>query len=135
MKTVLALTAAILAVGCAHGGTSAATQAAQNEADLAKALSGRVAGPPQECVDLRELGGNKSYGRDVIVFSGGLDDVVWVNRPPAGCNGLDFGRALKTLTTTTRLCRGDIVTVYDPSSGTEFGGCGLGDFTPYRRSP
>jgi hypothetical protein len=28
----------------------------------------------------------------------------------------------------------DIVTVVDPTSGTNYGGCSLGDFTPYRRA-
>ena len=139
MKTIIMLSAAILAAGCAYNGgpqasARAQAQAADDEAGLAAALSGRIAGPPQDCVDPRDLGGNKSYGRDVILFSGRTDDVVYVNRPAGGCSDLNFGRALKTRTTTTQLCRGDIVTVFDPISGTEYGGCGLGEFTPYRRA-
>ena len=139
MKTIIMLFAAILAAGCTYNGGAKASaraqaQAAEDEAGLAAALSGRIAGPPQDCVDPRDLGGNKSYGRGVILFSGRTDDVVYVNRPAGGCPGLNFGRALKTLTTTTQLCRGDIVTVFDPISGTEYGGCGLGEFTPYRRA-
>ena len=139
MKTIIMLFAAILAAGCTYNrgpqaSARAQTQAAEDEAGLAAALSGRIAGPPQDCVDQTDLGGNKSYGRGVILFSGRTSDVVYVNRPAAGCPGLDFGRALKTRTTTTQLCRGDIVTVFDPVSGTEFGGCSLGEFTPYRRA-
>jgi hypothetical protein len=139
MKTIIMLFAAILAVGCTHTakpatGGQAQEQAAKDEADLAAALGGRIAGPPQECVDQRDLGGNKSYGRGVILFSGRTNDVVYVNRPAAGCPDLDSGRALKTRTTTTQLCRGDLVTVFDPTSGVEFGGCSLGEFTPYRRA-
>lgn len=139
MKTIIMLSAAILAAGCTYSGgpqgsARAQAQAAEDEAGLAAALSGRIAGPPQDCVDGRDLGGNKSYGRGVILFSGRTDDVVYVNRPAGGCSDLNFGRALKTLTTTTQLCRGDIVTVFDPISGTEYGGCGLGEFTPYRRA-
>jgi hypothetical protein len=137
MKTVIILSAAILVAGCTHGGrpepgAPAQTQAAQHETDLAAALSGRVAGPAQDCVTQSDLGGNQSYGRDVIVFTGRTGDVLYVNRPTAGCPGLDFGRALKTQTTMSQLCRGDIVTVFDPISGVEFGGCSLGEFTPYR---
>jgi hypothetical protein len=139
MKTIIMLLAAVLAAGCTHNGGPQASeraraQAAEDEAGLAAALSGRIAGPPQDCVDARDLGGNKSYGRGVILFGGRTDDVVYVNRPAAGCPGLDFGWALKTRTTTTQLCRGDIVIVFDPVSGTEYGGCGLGEFTPYRRA-
>lgn len=139
MKTVIVLSVAILAAGCAHHGgpeASAVTQsqAVKDEADLTAALSGRIAGPPQDCVNEGDLGGNKSYGRGVILFSGRTGDVVYVNRPPAGCPDLNFGRALRTRTTAAQLCRGDIVTVFDPVSGMEFGGCALGEFTPYRRT-
>ena len=140
MKTLIMLCAAVLAVGCTHTGqpeASAGTQtkAAQHEADLAAALSGRIAGTPQDCVTQSDLGSNKSYGRDVILFYGRTSDVVSVNRPAGGCPDLEFGRALKTQNSTTRLCRGDIATVFDPVSGTDYGGCSLGEFTPYRRAP
>jgi hypothetical protein len=135
MKTIVILLAALLAAACAHsGGPQSATPAhsAKDEADLAKVLSGRAAGPPQDCVNLDQLGGNRAYGRDVIVFSGLTNEVVWVNRPPNGCLYLEPGRALLVKPTMGRLCRGDAVTVVDPTSGTEFAGCGLGQFTPYR---
>jgi hypothetical protein len=135
MKTIVILPAALLAAACAHNGGPHSTtpaQSAKDEADLAKELSGRVAGPPQDCVNLDQLGGNRAYGRDVIVFSGLTNEVVWVNRPPNGCLYLDPGRALLVKPTMGRLCRGDAVTVVDPTSGTEFAGCGLGQFTPYR---
>ena len=139
MKTIIMLCAAILVAGCTSSGgpevsPPAQTQAAEHEADLAAALSGRIAGPPQDCVSEADLGGNKSYGRDVILFSGRTADVVYVNRPTSGCPSLDFGRAIKIKTPAARLCRGDIVTVFDPVSGVEFGSCSLGEFTPYRRA-
>jgi hypothetical protein len=140
MKTIIMLFAAVLVAGCTHNGgpdasARARAQAAEDEAGLAAALSGRIAGPPQDCVDHRDLGGNKSYGRGVVVFSGRTNDVVYVNRPAAGCPELESGRALKTRTTMAQLCRGDIVTVFDPISGIEYGSCSLGEFTPYRRAP
>jgi hypothetical protein len=139
MKIITMLFAAILAAGCTHNGgpeasARARTQATEDEAGLAAALSGRIAVPPQNCVNERDLGGNKSYGRGVIVFSGSTNDVVYVNRPAAGCPDLASGRALKTRTPMTQLCRGDIVTVFDPVSGFEYGSCSLGEFTPYRRA-
>jgi hypothetical protein len=139
MKSIIMLCAAILVVGCTHSGQPVAgtgdeTQATGHEADLAAALSGRTAGAPQDCVNEGDLGGNKSYGRDVIVFSGRTEEVVYVNRPTGGCGGLDFGRALKITTPAAKLCRGDIVTVFDPVSGVEYGSCSLGEFTPYRRA-
>jgi hypothetical protein len=137
VTALIVLLAAIFAAGCAHNGgpeASAQAQAAEDEAGLAAALSGRTAGPTQDCVDQRDLGGNKSYGKGVIVFGGPTDDVVYVNRPQAGCPDLDSGRALRTRATMARLCRGDIVAVFDPISGIEYGSCSLGEFTPYRRA-
>jgi hypothetical protein len=134
MKTIIMLCAAILVAGCTHSGAPAPTQAPGPEADLAAALSGRTAGPAQDCVSEADLAGNKAYGKDVIVFSGRTNDVVYVNRLANGCPGLDVGRAIKIKTPATRLCRGDTVTVFDALSGTELGSCSLGEFTPYRRA-
>ena len=58
---------------------------------------------------------------------------VYVNRPSGGCVNLRSGYALRTSTTSTQLCRGEIATVFDPVSGAEWGSCALGDFVPYRR--
>ncbi|HVN76056.1 MAG TPA: hypothetical protein VMT19_07040 [Thermoanaerobaculaceae bacterium] len=138
MRTLtIALSAAIVIAGCAHNapsGVGARAEAASDEAGLAEALAGRTAGPPQECVAMADLGAQRSYGRGVIVFDGRTEDVVYVNRPPVACPGLDAGRALKSATTVTRLCRGDIVTVFDPVGGVGVGSCSLGQFVPYRRT-
>jgi hypothetical protein len=139
MKVFFVLLAAALVVGCTHSSqqeaTGTQTQSAKTEADLAAALSGRVAGQAQDCVSERDLGENKAYGKDVIVFKGRTDEVVYVNRLLSPCPGLEFGRAIAFTTPQTRICRGDLVNVFDPVTGVQFGGCGLGEFTPYRRSP
>ena len=138
MKTAfVVLAAAVLAAGCAHEqapGAGAQGQSDQAEAALAKTLGGRVAGPPQECVNLPNLGNHKVYGSTVIVFQEDATDVLYVNRPPAACPGLAFGRALKIRGTTTQLCRGDTVATLEPETGVEYGACTLGTFVPYRRS-
>jgi hypothetical protein len=139
MKATVIVFAAVVAAACAHGerpetATRTQAQATENEAKLAAALGGMVAGPAQDCVFERDLGSNEAYGGRAILFHGPTDDVVYVNRPPAGCPGLDSGRALKLRTPAARLCRGDVVTVFEPVSGTALGGCSLGQFTPYRRT-
>lgn len=99
---------------------------------LAAELKGyRADGPPQSCVSLRDLRGNRSVGEGVIVFD--ASGRKWVNRPAGGCPTLNFGRSLMVKTSTSQLCRGDIATVIEPSWGGEFGSCALGDFEPYRR--
>jgi hypothetical protein len=139
MKLIMMLFAVVVAAACTHGGrpeTGVRDQAppVEDEAKLAAALAGRIAGPAQDCVNERDLGGNESYGARVILFRGPTDDVVYVNRPSARCPGLDSGWALRVRTPAARLCRGDIATVFDPVSGTDWGGCSLGEFTPYRRA-
>jgi len=129
--------AAILAVSCIHSGQPAAsarqqTQAAGDEARLAEALSGKTAGPPQDCVSERDLGGHQFYGRSAILFTASASAVLYVNRPGAGCPDLGPGRALRLRITGARLCRGDVVAVIDPVTGVELGACSLGRFTPYR---
>lgn len=136
MKSLILVPLAVLALaGCASNENpqAAAARAAENAANLDTALAGRTAQPGTSCVNERLLGGNRSYGEGVILFEGQSSAIVYVNRPPGGCPELRAGRALRTRTTTGQLCRGDIVTVFDPVSGIDYGSCGLGEFTPYRR--
>jgi hypothetical protein len=44
------------------------------------------------------------------------------------------GRALVTKNFGPQLCRGDLATVVDNSSGMSVGACSLGDFIPYKPS-
>ena len=103
------------------------------QAELAAELDGRVAGDPVACVKQRDIRGNRSVGEGVILFDG-PSGIIYVNRPAAGCPSLDRGRSLVTRTISTRLCRGDLARVFDPTTGIEYGGCSLGDFVPYRRA-
>lgn len=133
MKYIILLASACLAAGCTTDTDERVDMAANDEATLAAQLRGlEPDGPPVQCVSSRDLKGNSSAGETAIVFSG-IGGRKWVNRPPAGCPDLGSSRALRTRTTGTRLCRGDIATVFDPVARTEYGGCGLGDFEPYRR--
>ena len=132
MRTIALSLAALALAGCTAADQEAArTSAALAETELTQELRGRVAGPSQACVPLRNLGGNRSVG-DAIIFKRQTGRTIYVNRPAGGCPDLRFSRALRTRPFSTQLCRGDIATVFDPVSGIEYGSCGLGDFTPYR---
>ena len=131
MRHLIFLASACLAAACAADEPVDTT--AETEASLAFQLRNyEPDGPPVSCVSLRDLQGNKSAGEGAIVFEG-IGGRKWVNRPPAGCPSLEFGRTLRVRTSGSQLCRNDIVTVFDGVSGSESGGCGLGDFEPYRR--
>jgi hypothetical protein len=128
---ILILLAGVAAAGCTTEGPPAPTAAQQ--AGLDAALVGRTEGKPVPCVDLFLMQGNHGYGEGTILFEGKSKNIVWLNHPPAGCPDLNPFRALRSRTPANHLCRGDIVTIFDPSSGVEYGSCGLGDFIPYRR--
>jgi len=136
MKKILAISLVTLAAGCMADRPMETShrEARGGAASLAAALGDRVqAGPPQNCVSERVLEGNRSAGEGAIIFSTKSSGLVYVNQPPAGCPELDSSRALRVRTPSTQICRGDIVSVFDPVSGFDYGSCGLGDFVPYRR--
>ncbi len=130
------LAAAALAAGCAHQTRPASgvpPQSVAGDPALTKALAGRVAGAPQECVTLPTLANHKVYGTSAIAFEGVADDVVYVTRTQGPCAALLAGRAITIRGNLTRLCRGDTVISIDPDTGVEYGGCIVGPFVPYRR--
>lgn len=129
MKRILPFLPLLLAAGCTAQPPVAPSQS--DAARLVAALEGRTAGPPMSCVSQLNLRSSRSIGEAAILFDG-PGGVIYVNRPPAGCPSLE-GRTMVTRTSTTQLCRGDIVNVIDPASRTEYGSCSLGDFVPYRR--
>ena len=131
MKYPILLASACLAAGCTNDEPveTAARDVSRMEAEL---RGYEPVGPPVSCVSMRTLQGNRSVGEGAIVFDG-PPGRKWVNRPPGGCPTLDSGRALRVRTSGSQLCRNDIVTILDPVSGSEYGGCGLGDFEPYKR--
>lgn len=131
MRYLILLASACLAAGCTRDEPVETT--ARDLSRMEAELKGyEPAGPPVSCVNMRDLQGNRSIGEGALVFDG-PPGRKWINRPPAGCPSLEFGRALRVRTSSSQLCRNEIVTVLDPVSGSEYGGCGLGDFEPYRR--
>jgi hypothetical protein len=106
---------------------------AQAQSEMMAELDGYAPdGPPVSCVRSPDLRGNRSVGRGAIVFSGS-GGRKWVNETRGSCPSLEFGRALRFRMSSPQLCSGEIATVFDPGTGMEYGGCALGDFTPYRR--
>lgn len=134
MKPFAILALAVAAASCTATDEGPPTEmSAATQGELSAALRDyQPAGPPLACVAQRDLRGNRSAG-DAIIFDGRNRGVIYVNRPAGGCPDLNFNRTLITRTFATRLCRGDIAQVADLTSGITYGGCGLGDFVPYRR--
>lgn len=130
MKAALTLLIAGLAAGCTMESEPIERTAAARSA-IAEATEGRVAGEPVSCINQVGLRGTRTVA-GAIIFEG-PGGVVYVNEGNGGCSALAHGRAIRTSNPSGRLCRGDIVTAFEPVSGMEFGGCAMGDFVPYRR--
>ena len=128
MRKLLSLTALTLLLG------TAAAQAAspQNgEEELARALRGRVAGEPVNCIDLFQVHSSRVINDTAILYDTG--SVIYVNRPRSGADELNRWDTLVTRTPSTRLCSVDTVHLVDLPSGAMTGIVFLGDFVPYRR--
>ena len=100
------------------------------EARLARALEGRVAGKPVDCLYLRDIRSSQIIDRTAILYEG-RGGTYYVNRPESGAQSLSSGDVLVTDTHSPQLCSIDIVHLYDSSSRMQNGVVGLGKFIPY----
>jgi hypothetical protein len=134
MRRILfsAVMVAMASAALAADRPGAAARAADDEARLAEVIAGRTAGPPQQCVQQRLLGGNRGFGENVIVF-GGAGRTIYVNHTNGPCPRIDDWNTLVVRTTGSSLCANDLIHVVDLQSGVDYGACSLGDFTPFRR--
>ena len=126
MRKLLSIAAATLLAG---GAAQAAP--ADREAELARALEGRVAGAPVTCIDLHRVRSSRVIPNTAIIYNAG--GTLYVNRPRAGARSLNKWDALVTRTPTTRLCSVDSVQLVEPNSGMMTGVVMLDEFVPYRR--
>jgi hypothetical protein len=130
--TIIPLSAALLA-GCMAQPYRSDAIDEEASAALAAELDGRVAGDPVSCIRSSDLEGNRGIDENTILFEA-RGSTVYVNHTRSACPALTPYRALRLRTTSTQICSGELVTVFDPSTGIDYGGCSLGDFVPYRRA-
>ena len=125
--------AAALLVGCA----AAMEPMARSERDQAiydRALAGKAAGKVEQCLPLHRSRDMEVIDDHTILFRDGR--TVYVNTTLGDCNNMsDDSYALVTRNVGPQLCRGDLATVTDASSGMTVGSCSLGDFVPYSPAP
>lgn len=101
------------------------------EARLAKALAGRVAGKPVDCIPMHQIQSSEIFERTAILYKSG--STWYVNRPASGANFLDRNDVLVTNTHSSNLCSIDIVRLLDSGSHFPSGSLGLGKFVPYTK--
>ena len=131
MRLAILLAGAVLASCSVTAGQPVKTSAA-DAAALDDALAGRVAGEPRSCVRQQDVRNSRSAGGDTILFDG-PGGVVYANRTSGSCPRILPWHALSHRTSGTNMCAGELIRVFDPQSGVEYGGCSLGAFVPYRR--
>ena len=127
-KPALAL-GALAAIAVATG-PSVARERMTGDQELAKLLEGRVAGEPRNCINPRVSQSSRVIDGTAVVYGRGR--TIWVN-VPHNADDLDDWDALLIRQYGSQLCRQDIVTTFDTSSGMYTGNVFLGDFVPYTR--
>ena len=95
-------------------------------------LNGRLAGPPVNCVQLRQNAALRTADNDGHVLLYGNGATIWLNRLSANCRFRNDD-ILVTEPFGSSLCRGDIVRSFDRLSRIPGPSCVLGDFIPYTR--
>lgn len=110
---------------------AAAADRIDREAELARALEGRVAGEPVSCINLHRVRGTRIVTDTAILYEAG--STIYVNRPTAGSRSLNQWDALVTRTPSSQLCSVDTVTTVDLNAQVLRGVVFLGEFVPYRR--
>lgn len=98
---------------------------------LSKALAGRVAGRPTNCISLSGTNGSQIIGGKAIIYRVG--GRLYVNEPRSGANSLRDDDILVTRTFGSQLCSIDTVNLVDRTSRFPRGFVSLGQFVPYSR--
>ncbi|WP_192878825.1 hypothetical protein [Sphingopyxis lindanitolerans] len=124
--------AAMVAAPAAFAPAAFAKDKRTPEQQLEKLLEGRVAGAPQDCINLAATNSSQVIDKTAIVYRVG--DTLWVNRPRGGADQLGDDDILVTKTTSSRLCSIDTVELHDRTSHMYSGFVSLGEFVPYRRA-
>ncbi|WP_445192330.1 hypothetical protein ACT009_17525 [Sphingomonas sp. Tas61C01] len=107
--------------------------AARDDPDtqLRKALAGRIAGTPTDCISLPNTQSSQIIpGRAIIYRSGSR---LYVNEPRSGAKSLHDDDILVTRVTGSQLCSIDTVNLIDRASQVQHGFVILGKFVPYSR--
>ncbi len=128
MRTIIKLLvgAALLATGAAQ-----ARERLTPEAQLAKALEGRVAGEPVDCISLSRSPSSQVIPGEAIIYRDG--NTLYVNKPRSGAKALNDWDVLVTRTFTSQLCSSDTVLLHDRTTRATRGVVFLGEFVPYRK--
>ena len=104
--------------------------ATSDSKDLDRALAGRVAGNPVQCLSTSRADSPQVFGDRVLLYRDG--GRLWRNDLPEACPGLDDDAIIVTEVYGGQLCRNDqFYTLQRGRSGIPGPRCRLGRFTPW----
>ncbi|MBU3079339.1 hypothetical protein [Sphingomonas quercus] len=127
-----ALVPMLLGTALLGAGVAQAAPRGTPDTQLAKALQGRTAGKPVNCIRLMDIDTSQIIDKTAILYTT-RNGTVYVNRPTSGAEQLRSYYTLVTDTHTNQLCSIDTVKLYDSASRISYGWVGLGDFVPYAK--
>lgn len=131
MRILLIAATATGLAACQTTDSQPEQRSAAAQAIYDRLLAGKVAGQPTKCLPLQRSNDMQVIDDDTILYRDGR--TTYVNKPLGSCNLLGRGSyALVTRSQGSQLCRGDIGTVTDMTTGVTVGSCALGDFVPYK---
>lgn len=132
MRMAVVLGAMALAGCAANAGALQDKRQARADRELARALEGRVAGKPADCISSMLGSGPQIIDSHTLLYRQGSR--VWRNDLDGGCPGLDEGDTLIIEMHGPQLCRLDRIRVREPGSSIPGPTCSLGQFTPYTKA-
>ena len=128
------MTACALLAGCVVAPAQRARDqqaAVSTQQRLDARLAGLSPGPQTDCIIQFPAVHSEPYGAKIVYVVG--RKLVYVNDTGGGCESMDRGDYLVTVSNGGRLCRGDIGRTFQTGSNIPTGSCALGSFTPYSR--
>jgi hypothetical protein len=129
VKTIITLGGAALLAGCATTGAAADRP---EDPEVTKALAGKVAGEPRDCLSLVDARSSSTYEGTVLYR---VSSKLTYRNDMNGCPSLRDDRIPVLDVRGSQICRGDIMRLADRYSGGIWGACSFGKFVPYRTPP
>lgn len=132
LTAVTAVTAATLA-GCSTP-QQQADYAARRQAELDKALAGRVAGAPQNCIGTVTPGSGASttvVGDSVLYRDGAR---IWRSQVADRCPALGVDQIVVTVQYGSQLCRNDRFSLINRGQSIPSAPCFFNEWVPYERA-
>lgn len=126
--------AALVIAGAAATAIAAGGRKEDAQAELGKALAGRIAGAPVQCIDARSVDGPEVIGDNTLIYrqSGHR---LWVSTVPERCPFLHGNVVIITELFGAQLCRNTRFQTVSRNTSIPSGICRFGEFVPYDKPP